>query len=451
MNDAPEVRYARAGDGSHLAYQVIGDGEPAIFTIPAFSFSIDAIDDEPHWSAFDRRLASIGRLVRYDDRGIGLSDRTRSGPPTLEGAVDDAIAVLDASGTDSAVVVTGAGRTTIGILLAAEHPDRVAALVIVHGAARLERAPDYPCGIPSELLRWFVDAAPDPDASGTTDDLALMAPSLAQDPQCRRWWARASQRAASPTTARENLVLNSYADVRGRLDDIVAPTLVVHRRDNPFLRVGHGRYLAEHIAGARYVELTGADHVPWAGDADAVLTEIERFLGAERGAGFERRVASLLFCDVVASTESAAELGDRTWRSRLDGHDLVVRAVVARYGGRVVKFLGDGVLGEFASPSAALEAAREIVTSVDLPVRIGLHAGEVDVRGDDLGGLAVHVAARVMGEADSGEVVVSRTVVDLVLGTAATFSSRGEHALRGVPGRWELFSLAESATGSPGG
>lgn len=443
MFERPDVQYAVAADGTHLAYQVIGDGAPTLLTIPGFFFSIDAIDDEPHWSAYDRRLASIGRLVRYDDRGIGLSDRTRSGPPTLEGAVDDAIAVLDASGTESAVVVTGAARATTGILLAAEHPDRVAALVVVHGAARLERAPDYPCGIPPEVLRWFVDAAPDPDASGTTDDIGFMAPTLAEDPQYRRWWERASQRAASPTTAREHLVLNSFADVRDRLDDVVAPTLVVHRRDNPFLRVGHGRYLAEHVAGARYVELTGSDHVPWAGDADAVLTEIERFLGADRGAGFERRVASLLFCDVVASTESAAELGDRAWRSRLDGLDLAVRAVVARYGGRVVKFLGDGVLGEFTSPSAALAAAREIVASVDLPVRIGLHAGEVDVRGDDLGGLAVHVAARVMGEAGSGEVVVSRTVVDLVLGTAATFSSRGERELRGVPGRWELFSLVD--------
>jgi len=441
MIEPPEVRYALASDGAHLAYQVIGDGEPTIFAIPGFSFSIDAIDDEPHWSAFDRRLASIGRLVRYDDRGIGLSDRAQSGPPTLEGTVADALAVLDASGTSEAVVVTGSLRATTGVLLAAEHPERVAALVLVHGAARLERASDYPCGIPSEMLRWFVDAAPDPDASGTTDDLALMAPSLADDAQYRRWWSRASHRAASPTTAREHLLLNSFADVRDRLDDVITPTLVVHRRDNPFVRVGHGRYLAEHIPGARYVELAGGDHVPWAGDADAVLTEIERFLGADRGAGFERRVASLLFCDVVASTESAAQLGDRTWRSRLDRHDLAVRGVVARYGGRVVKFLGDGVLGEFASPSSALAAAREIVASVDLPVRVGLHSGEVEVRGDDLGGLAVHLAARVMGEAGSGEIIVSRTVVDLVLGSAATFSSRGEHVLRGVPGRWELFSF----------
>ncbi|MGZ8763693.1 MAG: adenylate/guanylate cyclase domain-containing protein, partial [Acidimicrobiia bacterium] len=238
------------------------------------------------------------------------------------------------------------------------------------------------------------------------------------------------------------LVANADADVRDRLADISAPTLLLHRRGNPFLRVGHSRYLAEHIDGARYVELDGEDHVPWAGDADAVLTEIERFLGAERGAGFERRVASLLFCDVVASTASAAEHGDRNWRQRLDAHDLAVRGAITRYGGRVVKFLGDGVLGEFTTPSSALAAAREIVATVELPVRVGLHAGEVEVRGDDLGGLAVHFAARVMGEAGAGEVVVSRTVVDLVVGTAsATFSSRGEHELRGVPGRWELFLL----------
>jgi class 3 adenylate cyclase len=441
MIDAPEIRYARAADGAHLAYQIVGDGEPTLLSIAGFTFSIDAIDDEPHWSAYDRRLASIGRLVRYDDRGIGLSDRTRSGPATLEGAVADALTVLDASDTGAAVVVTGGSRAAVGLLLAAEHPDRVSAIVVVHGAARLERAPDYPCGIPSEMLRWFVEAAPDPQASGTTDDLALLAPSLMGDPQYRRWWARASQRAASPTAARELLALNATTDVRDRLADIDTPTLVIHRRDNSFLRVGHGRYLAEHIAGSRYVELDGRDQVPWAGDADAVITEIERFLGAERGAGFERRVASLLFCDVVASTESAAELGDRGWRPRLDAHDLAVRGVVARCGGRVVKFLGDGMLGEFTTPSSAIAAAREIVASVELPVRVGLHVGEVEVRGDDVAGLGVHLAARVMGEAGSGEVVVSRTVVDLLVGSGTTFESRGEHTLKGVPGRWELFSL----------
>jgi class 3 adenylate cyclase len=319
----------------------------------------------------------------------------------------------------------------------------VSHLVVVNGYARTVRSDDYPVGVPARVIDRFLSEATTP-TGGSVDDLALIAPSLVDDARTRQWWHRATHRAAGPVTAQAMLREGTLKDVRDRLSRITVPTLVMHRRDNALIRVEHGRYLAEHIEGVRYVELEGADHAAWAGDSDAVLDEIERFLGASSGAGIGRRVATLLFTDVVGSTQEAARLGDRRWRERLDGHDATIRDQVERHGGRVVKFTGDGMLADFPSPSLAVAAARDLRAAVDLPVRIGVHAGEVELRGEDVSGLAVHIASRVQAHAHPGEILLSRTVCDLLAGSRLTFIPRGTHALKGVPGEWPLYALGDS-------
>jgi class 3 adenylate cyclase len=450
MADAPEIRYARASDGSYIAYQVLGDGEPTLVSFNgSMLVSIEAIDEEPRWAAFDRRLAAIGRLIRFDSRGMGLSDSVGA-VQNVENWMADVLTLLDLLGTERAVLVASATGVLPSIRLAAERSDRVASLVLMNGYARTIRADDYPIGIPAHVIERYLAEATRPDATAF-DDMAFTAPSLMGDERTRDWWRRSGHRAVGPATAQGMLRTGVTADVRDRLDQITVPTLVIHRRDNRFVRVELGRYLAEHIPGARYVELAGRDHIPWAGDGDAILTEIESFLGASSGAGLERRVATVLFTDVVGSTELASKLGDRRWRERLDRHDRAVRGEVERHGGRVVKFTGDGVLAEFGSPSQAVAAGREVVRAVDLEIRVGLHSGEVDVRGGDLGGLAVNLAARVCARAAPGEVLATRTVVDLVAGSALQFTDRGEHDLKGVPGPWRLFAVEPAPTGSPGG
>ena len=434
--------------GAHIAYSIVGDGPIDVLAVSTMTVATEAFAEEPHAAAFDRRLASFCRLIRFDLRGIGVSDPIDLAVGlTLADIAGDALAVLDAVGVSRVTLLATEGGVLAAIVLAATAPERVERMVLINGFARVIQSDDYPYGHPAELVSTFVETNIDPDAEWSldgSDDLSLIAPSLKDDAAFCDWWTRSSRRGASPATALAMLRLTSQSDVRDLLPAIACPTLVLHRRENVFTPVGCGRYLGEHIAGAKYVEVAGADHLPWAGNAEEILDEIEEFLtGARTGTG-ERVLATVLFTDIVDSTQQAAALGDRAWRARLENHDAIVRRELRRYGGREVNTMGDGFLATFDSPTQAARCARAIVdasSAAGLEVRAGIHTGECERRGDDLAGLAVHIAARVAAAAGAGEVVVSRTVRDLIGGSAMRFVDRGEHELKGVPERWQLFGL----------
>ena len=430
-----------------IAYQVIGDGPIDLIVLPGPSIPIDCIDAEPSMHRFHRRLASFSRMIRFDLRGMGLSSLVPSrdllGPKYW---AEDAISVMDAVGCEQASIVAPGYDAMIGLVLAADHPERVRSLVVINGTARMVRAPDYPVGAPLSTADLFTTVAMETDAvERGVDVLGIVAPTVAGDEAFRAWWDLAGNRAASPSMARAVGRIVAEADVREALARIAAPTLIVHRADTKFIAVEQGRYLAEHIAGSRYVELPGADSLYWVGDTAPMLDQIEEFItGVRGGSDAERVLATIVFTDIVGSTVRAAALGDGRWRDMLDNHDTIVRHELQRFGGREVNTAGDGFVATFASPSAAIACADDIVDAVRTlgsEVRVGIHAGEVEVRGADVAGLAVHIGARVGGLAGPSEVLVSSTVRDIVAGSRRTFADRGEHELKGVPGSWRLYAL----------
>lgn len=444
---APRTRYAKCGD-IDIAYQAFGDGPVDLLVLPGPFIPIDSIDSEPSLYRFYRRLASFSRVIRFDQRGLGMSSRVPSmdvmGPRFW---AEDALAVMDAVGCEQATVL-GSGYTAMSaFVLAADHPERVRSMVVVNGAARVLRAPDYQIGADISAADPFKTVALDPDAVDQGFDvLGYIAPSVAGDEAFRAWWDHAGNRAASPSMARALNEVLAASDVRDSLARISAPTLILHRADALFVSVGHGRYLAEHIAGSRYVELPGADSLHWVGDAAPLLDEIEEFITGSRG-GFdaERVLTTIVFTDIVGSTRRAAALGDQRWHDLLDNHDRVVRHELERFRGREVNTAGDGFVATFTSPSVAIDCADAIVDAVrtlGIEVRAGIHAGEVEVRGADIAGIAVHIAARVAALAGPSEVLVSSTVRGIVTGSRRAFGERGEHELKGVPGRWRVYSLA---------
>ncbi|BBY08853.1 adenylate/guanylate cyclase domain-containing protein [Mycobacterium noviomagense] len=447
MAQLPRTRYAKCGE-MDIAYQVFGDGPNDLLVLPGPSIPIDTIDAEPSMYRFHRRLAAFNRVIRFDLRGMGLSSRVPSldmmGPRFW---AEDAIAVMDAVGCTQAAVFAPSFNAMIGLVLAADYPERVRSLVIVNGAARVLRAPNYPIGADPDNAAQFGTVGLEPDAVDQGFDvLGIVAPSVARDDAFRAWWDMAGNRAASPSMARAATEIVAQADVRDTLVRISAPTLILHRADVEFIPAGHGRYLAEQIAGSKYVELPGADSLYWVGETAPMLEEIEEFITGVRG-GFdaERMLTTIVFTDIVASTERAAALGDDRWRDLLDNHDTIIRHQLGRFGGREVNTAGDGFVATFTSPSAAIECADAIVDAVrvlGIEVRIGIHAGEVEARGADVAGLAVHICARVAALAGPSEVLVSATVRDIVTGSRRRFSDRGEHELKGVPGRWQLCALA---------
>jgi class 3 adenylate cyclase len=445
-----ETHYARSGDVS-IAYQVTGEGPVDVLMSSYQNISVDSFEREVHFARFLERLGRFARIIRFDTRGRGLSDPTSPGaPPTLEGEVADAIAVLDAVGSQRATVFGYFGRGPWSILMAATYPDRVGGLILFNTYARGFRGPDYPWGIPPEVFQRFSDQllrsreTPGSESDGT-DVAALHAPSLTGDEGFRRWWEDEGRRGASPATAAILGRLDWGSDVRDVLPSISVPTLVLHRVDNLWVRVGNGRYLGENIPGAKYVELAGGDQFPFAQDADLVLEEIEEFLtGSRTHHEPDRVLATLLFTDICSSTERAASVGDRGWRDLLDRHDAMVRRQIQRFGGREVKTTGDGFLATFEGPARAVRCAvaiREGAAQLGLEVRAGVHTGEVELRGDDVGGIAVHVTQRISALAPRDEVLVSSTVVDLVAGSGLEFEDRGEHNLKGVPRPWRLFAV----------
>jgi class 3 adenylate cyclase len=449
VSDSVNVFYASADDGAHLGYQVLGDGVPKIVSCGYGTMvSIDMRDEEPHIRAFEDRLTQLGGLLRFDPRGIGLSDPVVPGAAlTTQDLVRDLIAVLDHAGVDRAALIGVGTGSAPALATAADHPDRVSSLILHNGSPRLARAPDYPFGIPPKLIDAFLDNVLDTQdqAAAPGDDIRMLAASLADDPAYRAWWAKAGRRGASPSSARAIMSCMFAADTRDLLPTIACPTLVLHRVDTRFLSVEHARYLAAHIPSSHLVELAGRDHMPYAGDAEAVLGEIEEFLtGARSSGGGHRVLATILFTDIVGSTQQATRLGDGPWRELLDVHDQLVRAELARRNGREIKTTGDGILATFAGPAQGMQCARAIIDgarALGLEIRAGVHTGEVEMRGADVSGVGVHIAQRVSSAAGPGEILVSRTVVDLVTGSGIRFHDRGEHELKGVPGPWLLFAV----------
>jgi class 3 adenylate cyclase len=430
-----------------IAYQVLGDGPTDLLVLPGPFVPIASIDDEPSMYRFHRRLASFSRVIRFDHRGIGLSSRVTSMDELAPKFwAEDAVAVIDAVGCEQVTIFAPSFHSMNGLMLAAAYPERVRGLVVVNGAARTLWAPDYPAGAQRRGASPFTTVALEPDAMEQGFDvLRIVAPGVADDDAFRAWWDLAGNRAGPPSMARAVSKAVTEGDVREVLARISAPTLILHRVGSAFIPVGHGHYLAEHIAGSRFVELPGADVLYWVGDTAPLLHEIEEFVTGVRG-GFdaERVLAAIVFTDIVGSTERAAALGDGRWRDLLDNHDAIVRRILRRFGGREVNTAGDGFVATFASPSAAIACADEIVDAVKvlgIEVRVGIHAGEVEVRGADVAGMAVHIGARVAALAGPSEVLVSSTVRDIVAGSRSTFAERGEHELRGVPGRWRLYAL----------
>jgi pimeloyl-ACP methyl ester carboxylesterase len=443
--EPPVTRYAESGDVL-VAYQELGEGEVDLVYCAEFWHSIEAQWMEPRFEAFLRRLASFTRLICFDQRGTGLSDPVPSSElPTLEQWMDDVRAVMDSADSKRAALLGSGGGGLMSMLFAATYPERTSALVLLNSFARLTRAPDYSWGTAPDYEKEFVEKMRTGWGQGVFAD--VVAPSVANEPGFREWWARYERlgtRAGAIVPIRQML---QDVDVRRVLSSIQVPTLILSRTGNRLVDVGHARYLAEHIPGARYVELPGEDHLPFTGDAEAILEEIEEFLtGFRHGGEPDRVLATVLFTDIVASTERAAELGDRHWRDLLDRHDEAIRRVLARFRGREIDTAGDGFLATFDGPGRAVRAAQAILQAVGgigLEVRAGLHTGEVELAGSDVRGIAVHIGARVSAEAGPGEVLVSSTVKDLVAGSGIEFEDRGAHGLKGVPGEWHLYAAKD--------
>jgi class 3 adenylate cyclase len=441
-----ETRYAKSGDGVHIAYQVTGEGPLDVVMVPGFVSHVELAWDMPFYASMWRRVGSFARVIAFDKRGTGLSDRTAD-VPTLEQRMDDLHTVMDAAGVDRAGLWGISESGPMSILFAATYPERTAALVLQGSFARQARAPDYPCGYPPE----FLEAAPAvfEEQWGTGGVLAnYYFPSTADDPVMRKQFARWERNAASPSAMAAVLETVNAIDVRPILATISVPTLVVHSAGDLVVPVEHGRYLADHIPGARYIELPGDDHLTIREGEHGVFDEIEEFLTGTRPEPVADRVLkTVLFTDIVQSTERAVSLGDRHWHELLDAHDHAVRDELEHFRGREVKTTGDGFLACFDGPARAIRCARAITDkarAIGVEVRAGLHSGECETRGDDLAGVAVHIAARVAALAQAGEVLCSRTVADLVAGSGIGFADRGEHSLKGVPGTWQTFAVKKA-------
>ena len=436
----PETAYAQAGDVS-IAYQVVGEGELDVVLVLGFAQHVDLAWEQPMMARFFRGLASFSRLIIFDKRGTGLSDRS-VGIPTLEERMDDIRAVMDAVGSEKAILFGVSEGAPTSLLFAATHPERAASLVLFGGMARSTEAPDYPWAAPArDLIRSGTDLLQPDFYSG--DDLEVWAPSLADDEESRRALGRYRRSTVSPDGLVSLFLMFLDIDVRDVLPALNVPTLVLHRRGDRVVNRRAGEWMAAQIKGSRYVELPGQDHFPWIGDGDAVVDEVREFLtGVRLGPEPDRVLATVLFTDIVGSTALASELGDRKWRGVLDEHDRLARNHVERQRGRVVKTTGDGLLASFDGPARAVRAAqaiRDSVRDLGLEVRCGMHTGEVELRDDDLAGIGVVLAERVSALAGPGEVLVSSTVKDLVVGSDLEFEPHGEHELKGVPGTWRLF------------
>ncbi len=440
VND-PRIRYAKSGE-VHVAYQVLGEGNPVDLIYVQGAITHLGVDWElPAYRRFCEQLSAFTRLIWFDKRGMGLSDRVKVG--TLEERMDDVRAVLDAVGSDRAIVMGESEGGPLSMLFAAAHPERTLGLVLAGAEVKERITDDWPWG--ESTVEDFEEYMKQLSTRwGTGGFLDYIAPSLAGDRFAREWAGRLQINAATPSAAEDFMRMAFDIDVRLVAPAISAPTLILHRVDDQVCHVENARFLAQQISGARYVELAGNDHAPWA-NGDDITAEIREFVtGVREAAEPDRVLAAVLFTDVVESTSRNLSLGDEKWRNLLDAHDRVVRAQLSLFRGREIKFTGDGFLATFDGPARAIRCAiaiREAVDQIGLKVRAGIHTGEIELRGDDVAGIAVVLAQRVSALAGPDEVFVSRTVVDLVSGSGIAFTDRGSHELKGFPDRWQIFSV----------
>jgi pimeloyl-ACP methyl ester carboxylesterase len=440
--DLPQTRYARSGD-VNIAYQVVGEGPPDLVYVPGWVSHLDYFWEEPGYARFLRRLTSFSRLILFDKRGTGLSDRVPPNElPTLEQRMSDVTAVMDAVGSERAALVGMSEGGPMCALFAATYPARTTALVMIGSYARRMLAPDYPAGLSWDAHEAFLQEIR--DGWGGPVGLAARAPSLVGDERFARWWSTYLRMSASPGAAEALTRMNAEIDVRDALETIQVPTLILHRSGDRALSVDGARYMAARIPGAKLIELPGEDHLPFVGDQDAVLDEVEEFLtGVRHAPRFDRVLATVLFTDIVNSTARAAELGDSAWRELLGEHHRLVRRELTRFRGNEIDTAGDGFFAHFDGPARAIQCACAIIHALhglDLEVRAGLHTGECEISDGDVAGIAVHVGARIAAQAGPSQVLVSSTVKDLVAGSGIQFQEWGVATLKGVPGEWHLYS-----------
>lgn len=438
----PKTKFTQSGDTS-IAYQVLGSGPFDLVVVPGFISHLEQAWEDPAYSRFLERLASFSRLILFDKRGTGLSDRI-SGVPTLEERMDDVRAVMDAAGSERAALFGISEGGPMSVLFSATYPERTSALVLYGSIAKGSYAPDYPWAaeLDDELEAWLEDWRKD---WGGPIGIEYWAPSVANDEMFRQWWAKYLRLGASPSAVINIFRMNAQIDVRNILPVVHVPTLVLHRSGDLAVNPEEGRYLARHIPTARFVELNGNDHLWWVGDSDSIVDEIHEFLTGERPAiESDRALATILFTDIVDSTNQASNMGDQRWRDHLDRHNRLMHNEISRFNGRVVKDTGDGFLATFDGPARAIQCAivvNEQLRQLGIEIRTGLHTGEVELGESDVRGVAVHIAARVLEQASPNEVWASRTVKDLVVGSRFQFSEKGDYSLKGVEGDWALFAV----------
>ena len=444
----PDTRYARSADGVHIAYQVLGDSELDLVLAPGFVSHLEHSWDDPALARFLRRLASFSRLIVFDKRGTGMSDRDPNDhAPLLEDRVNDMLAVMEAAGSAKAAVMGISETAAMSLLFAATHPERTTA-VIAYGAWTngSDTRPAYPWAPSADDDEWLAELERNWGRGAMF--LEDIVPSLVGDKRYEAWYAKLERLAASPGAAVALARMAMQIDVRDILPTIHVPTLVLHRRDDQAIPIEDGRYVADHVPKATFVELPGADHWPWIGD-DRAVEEIQEFLtGMRDGGEVDRVLATVMFVDIVDSTKRAADLGDRRWADLLEGFYAVVRHELERFRGREIDTAGDGFFVTFDGPARAIRCAVALVDAVErigLEIRVGIHTGEVERVADGLGGLAVVIGARVGALAGPREILVSRTVKDLVVGSEVRFAPQGQRQLKGVPGDWELYSVERAA------
>ncbi|MGZ4212787.1 MAG: adenylate/guanylate cyclase domain-containing protein [Actinomycetota bacterium] len=418
----------------------MGDGPIDLVYSPGIWSNLEIMWEWPAWADYLDRLASFSRLILFDMRGVGLSDRGNQAP-ILELQTNDIGAVLDAAGAETAAVFGGARAGAMAMLFAATHPERTRALILYAPVAKTVAAPDWPTGKSEQEQRRFVERFT--SEMGTGENLDLQGPSF--DPSFKTWWARFERLVATPGAYEELAQIFTPLDVRQVLPHIQAPTLVLHRAGDRIVNSAQGRAVAEAIHGARFVELPGEDHIPFLGNTDVLVDEVEEFLTGVRPAPkTDRILATVLFTDIVGSTERASAMGDKPWRDLLQRHHAAVRIELQRFHGREVDTAGDGFFATFDGPARGIrcaEAIRESLRGIGLEIRSGLHTGEVEIIGDKISGIAVHIGARIAARAEAGEILTSSTVKDLVAGSGLTFEDRGSHQLKGVPDEWRLFAV----------